>query len=143
TKNRGFGAYPTPLERVSSASVRSHSGCEFWIKRDDLTASLYGGNKVRKLEPILADARARGARCLVTMGAVGSHHVLATTLYGRAAGFDVHAVLVPQPRNDHVVTNVRAGLAAGLHPHPVGSYAAVPFALAPLLAMRGAYFVPL
>jgi len=70
---------------------------------------LYGGNKVRKLEYLLADARARGATRLVTIGAVGSHHVLATTLYGGREGFRVEAALVPQPRTEHVVEVVRAG----------------------------------
>jgi len=41
-----FGTYPTPVERVETLSTRS---TDLWIKRDDLTSDLYGGNKVRKL----------------------------------------------------------------------------------------------
>jgi len=42
-----------------------------WIKRDDLTSPLYGGNKVRKLEFILADARRRGCREVIAVGGTG------------------------------------------------------------------------
>lgn len=75
---------------------------DLWIKRDDLTAEPYGGNKVRKLEFLLAAARERGARRLITVGAAGSHHALATTIYGRKLGFDVTLVLFPQPLTRHV-----------------------------------------
>jgi 1-aminocyclopropane-1-carboxylate deaminase/D-cysteine desulfhydrase-like pyridoxal-dependent ACC family enzyme len=112
------------------------------VKRDDLTHPVYGGNKVRKLEYLLEDARARGARRLVTVGAVGSHHVLATTYFGTKAGFEVEAVLVPQPRTDHVVEVLRADLGLGLRAFPVGSWAAVPWALLARVA-SGARLIPL
>jgi 1-aminocyclopropane-1-carboxylate deaminase/D-cysteine desulfhydrase-like pyridoxal-dependent ACC family enzyme len=78
------------------------------VKRDDLTSPRYGGNKVRKLERVLDVARENGASRIVTVGAAGSHHVLATSLYARELGIDVDAVLVPQPRTAHVVENLRA-----------------------------------
>lgn len=118
---------PTPVERIASLGSGQS---ELWVKRDDLTHAVYGGNKVRKLETLLADARARGARRLVTVGAVGSHHVLATTYFGKRAGFDVEAVLVPQPRTEHVVEVLRADLTLGLRAYPVGSWGAAPWAIA-------------
>jgi D-cysteine desulfhydrase len=121
-----IGTYPTPVERLSPLST---DRAELWVKRDDLTSPEYGGNKVRKLERIIAQARARGARRIVTIGAAGSHHVLATTYFGGKAGLEVEAVLVPQPRTPHVLEVLRASLAAGLKPIPVSSWAAVPFAL--------------
>ncbi|MGH7437038.1 MAG: pyridoxal-phosphate dependent enzyme, partial [Polyangiaceae bacterium] len=108
-----IGAYPTPVERLSPLST---DRSVLWVKRDDLTSPEYGGNKVRKLERILEHARARGARRIITIGAAGSHHVLATTYHGRKAGLEVEAVLVPQPGTPHVVEVLRASLAAGLHP---------------------------
>jgi 1-aminocyclopropane-1-carboxylate deaminase/D-cysteine desulfhydrase-like pyridoxal-dependent ACC family enzyme len=126
-ENRGsIGLYPTPVEPLSPLST---DRCDLWVKRDDLTSPEYGGNKVRKLERILEQARAGGARRIVTVGAAGSHHVLATTYFGRKAGLEVEAVLVPQPRTPHVIEVLRASLAAGLRPVPVTSWAAVPFAL--------------
>ena len=83
------------------------------MKHDDQTSVLYGGNKVRKLEYLIVAARAREARRIVTFGAAGSHHVLATTVHASSAGFRTAAVLTPQPRTDHAVRNLRAGLALG------------------------------
>lgn len=67
-----------------------------WAKREDEVHALYGGNKVRKLTRIFAEAERAGARRLVTAGAAGSHHVAATALHGAAAGFEVHGILGPQ-----------------------------------------------
>jgi D-cysteine desulfhydrase len=134
-----LGHYPTPVEPVRELSA---SGSSLWVKRDDLTHHVYGGNKVRKLEHLLEDARARGAKRLVTIGAVGSHHVLATTYFGKQAGFEIEAVLVPQPRTEHVLEVLRADLGLGLQAFPVASWGAAPFAvLARVLA--GATLIPL
>ena len=58
-----LGHYPTPVERVEGLSA---PGSELWIKRDDRAGDVYGGNKVRKLEWLLLDARERVARRVVT-----------------------------------------------------------------------------
>jgi len=133
-----IGLYPTPVAHLRSLS---RPGCDLWVKRDDRTASLYGGNKVRKLERILADAAAKRARRIVTFGAAGSHHVLATALHGRQAGFSVAAILTPQPRTQHAVDNLRAALAAGLDARPAAIPALIPIALARTLG-KGDYVVP-
>lgn len=124
-----LGAYPTPVHELPSLSPR---GVELWVKRDDLTHPLYGGNKVRKLEGLLSAARERGKRRLVVIGAAGSHHVLASAAFGGRAGFGVDAVLVPQRRTDHVVENLRSSLGQGIRPFPVRSWGAVPRAVASL-----------
>lgn len=136
-----LGRYPTPVERVDGLST-AHA--ELWVKRDDRTNDVYGGNKVRKLEWLLADARARGAKRIVTVGAAGSHHVLATTYFGRREGFEVEALLVPQPRTDHVVEVLRAGIALGLHAVPVRSWASAALAMAYRRATtgKGTRFIP-
>lgn len=102
---------PTPVERLDALSQRT--GCELWVKRDDLTSPVYGGNKVRKLEYVLGEAQRRGADALVTAGALGSHHVLATATFAPRLELEVHAILVPQPWNGHVETNLRCSLQAG------------------------------
>jgi len=111
------------------------------VKDDGDTAALYGGNKVRKLEYVLAAARARGARRIVTFGAGGSHHVLATTLYARSVGLATAAVLWPQPWTAHAEDTLRAALAAGLEPLAVGSRAAALPGVVRILA-RGDHLVP-
>src|SRR5690606_25476577 len=112
---------PTPVTACAALSraLRTQVMC----KRDDQTSAIYGGNKVRKLEFLLGDARAKGCDALSTVGAFGSHHVLASTIHGRALGFEVHAVLLPQPWTSHVAENLRADLAAGAVLHRATGYA--------------------
>ncbi|MBK7973400.1 MAG: pyridoxal-phosphate dependent enzyme [Deltaproteobacteria bacterium] len=92
-----------PLERLTSAL----GGPTVWVKRDDLSSPLYGGNKPRKLEFLLADAARRGARSLVTFGVIGSHHALATAIHARELGIDTTAVLVNGPLHRHAIENLR------------------------------------
>lgn len=134
-----LGRYPTPVERIDALST---ADCELWVKRDDLTNPEYGGNKVRKLEHLLSDALARGARRVLTVGAAGSHHVLATAYFGRKVGLEVEAVLVPQPRSDHVLEVLCADVAAHLRAWPVRSWAAVPLAVAARMR-SGTVFIPI
>ncbi|MCL2449126.1 MAG: pyridoxal-phosphate dependent enzyme [Polyangiaceae bacterium] len=133
-----LGCYPTPVQKVPSLSTPR---TEIWLKRDDLTHPVYGGSKVRKLERLLPAAVARGAARVVTIGAAGSHHVLATAYFGREAGLEVEAVLFPQPATDHVVEVLRAGVGLGLRAFPVASVALAPFAVVERIA-EGARLVP-
>lgn len=130
-----LGRYPTPVERIAE---------RLWIKRDDLSAEPYGGNKVRKLERFFDDALAQGKRRILTLGAAGSHQVLATAIYGRAHGFDVDAVLVPQPSTSHARLNLSIALGHGLVAHAASAWALAPPVVASILAReRDVYFVPL
>ena len=95
---------------------------DLWIKRDDLTHSLYGGNKVRKLAHLLPRARELAKTRILTAGAAGSHHVLCTVLHARLNGFDTAAVMTPQPYTDHAIDNLRAGLGAGLKVYAADNY---------------------
>ena len=133
-----FGDYPTPVALLKGLSTRDAS---LWVKRDDQTNALYGGNKVRKLEHILQEAGRRRAKRIVTFGAAGSHHVLATALHAGREGYGVAAVLTPQPRSEHAMENLRAALGAGLEAAPAPTIAHVPLALARLVR-RGDYVVP-
>jgi len=114
-----LASLPTPVAPMARASDKTD--CEIWVKRDDLTAPEYGGNKVRKLEYLLGEARSRGVDTLVTAGAVGSHHVFATAYYGREHGFETYAVVTPQPYRRHVEEQLRADLAVGAHLYPARS----------------------
>ncbi len=103
-----FTARPTAVEPLAGL------GPELWVKRDDRSGPLYGGNKPRKLEFILGDAVARGARTIVTFGGIGSHHGLAVALCGRGSGLDVRLVAVEEPRTPHVLEMVRRNVDAGV-----------------------------
>ncbi|WP_230470091.1 1-aminocyclopropane-1-carboxylate deaminase/D-cysteine desulfhydrase [Lujinxingia vulgaris] len=124
-----LGNLPTPIEAYSALADDVGVG-ELWVKRDDLTGSLYGGNKVRKLEFILADALAGGHERVWTVGALGSHHVLATALYAREVGLEPHALHFPQPMTAHVLEVLRALSTTQPVLTPVESKNGLPFAMA-------------
>ena len=60
--------FNTPVERLDRLRQAILGAPQLWIKRDDLTGYLGGGNKLRKLEYVLADALSRGATTIVTTG---------------------------------------------------------------------------
>ena len=105
-------------------------------KRDDLASPLYGGNKVRRFELLLADAERRGAKHLVTVGGLASTQVLATILFGKALGFDVTAAMFDQPVTTFARRILRAAHASGGHLIHAGGY--LQTALSTLKAHRGA-----
>jgi D-cysteine desulfhydrase len=77
-------------------------GAQVWLKNDGLYGGLWGGNKARKLEWILADALRRKRKSIITFGALGTNHGLATALYAREHGLRTVLLLVDQPLDDHV-----------------------------------------
>lgn len=90
---RAFAHLPTPLQPAPSLAKVLGLRRPLWVKRDDLTGPGLGGNKVRKLEYLLADAADQAADCVVTVGAGQSNHARLTAILGAVAGLDVHLVL--------------------------------------------------
>lgn len=84
---------PTPMERA--ARLSKELGIELLIKRDDVMELYMGGNKVRKLEFILADALSKGCDVLITRGATHSNHVRLTAAAARKAGLEAYAIITP------------------------------------------------
>ena len=123
------------------ADAGARGASELWIKNDGLTHPRYGGNKLRKLEHVLPEAKRRGARRIVTLGAAGSHHVLATTLFAKEHGLRVAAVLFPQPHSAHAELTLSVALAHGLQAEPAPSLAGAIAAAARLL-QRGDFLLP-
>lgn len=87
---------PTPVERLPRLSAEL-GGPRLWVKRDDQTGLAFGGNKTRKLEYLLAEAQANGARTLVTAGAVQSNHCRQTAAAAARHGFDCILLLAGDP----------------------------------------------
>lgn len=83
---------PTPLEPMDRVS-KLLGGPRLWIKRDDCTGVSTGGNKVRKLEFVLADAMAKGADTVVTAGAWQSNHSRQTAAAAAKLGLKCHLLL--------------------------------------------------
>jgi D-cysteine desulfhydrase len=81
---------PTPIVRRSA--LDEIVGAQVFVKRDDATSGAESGNKVRKLEFLLADALAKGAKAVVTCGGIQSNHARATALV--CASLGLRAVLL-------------------------------------------------
>jgi len=83
---------PTPLERVENLG-KSLGNLDLWFKRDDLTGFGLGGNKVRSLEYLAADAMKLNSNILITGGSPGSNHVRTTMAAAAHLGLRGVAVL--------------------------------------------------
>lgn len=95
-----LGEYPTPIEHLSALG-------DVWLKREDLASPVYGGNKIRTLETLFADAQARGFKRVVTLGAYGSNQAVACILHGQRLGLETGAVLFPQRATPTAAENMR------------------------------------
>jgi D-cysteine desulfhydrase len=88
-----LGVFPSPISHITGFRGER----EIWIKRDDLDAPHYGGNKVRALEFLLGDVRPGDT--LLTMGGEGSTHVLVTAAMGERLGARTVAIRWPHDMN--------------------------------------------
>ena len=85
---------PTPLELLPRFSQAvSANGPRIWIKRDDCTGLLFGGNKARHNEFLIADALAKGADLVVWGAGVQSNNCRQTAAACAKVGLDIHLVL--------------------------------------------------
>ncbi len=105
-----LGVAPTPVRVLEAASACGEA--QVWLKDDGLYGR-YAGNKTRKLEWLLGDAMRRRRATVITGGAIGTNHGLATALYARDLGMRAVLVLVPQPEDDHVRRQLRRMRASG------------------------------
>jgi D-cysteine desulfhydrase len=118
---------PTPVREFDELGA--------WVKEDGrFGAGGWGGNKVRKLEWLLPDARRRGRRSILTFGGLGTNWGLATALYGREHGFSTALALVDQPVDEHVRAQLARLEASGARIYrthtKVRTVAALPWLLA-------------
>ena len=89
----GLGCWPTPLHELRGLSA-TLGGPRLFVKRDDLTGLALGGNKCRKLEYVLADAKKKGVDTLITSGSSQSNFALQMAVAARKVGMEPHLVLV-------------------------------------------------
>jgi len=108
-----LGDLPTPIKPAKKLSQELGIP-HIYIKYDGLSGKeiqgkrMFGGNKVRKLEFLLADALAHNARSVLTFGCTGSNHATATAIYAKSI-----LMLKPQPTNSVVMRNLLLNFAAG------------------------------
>jgi D-cysteine desulfhydrase len=86
---------PTPLEPLKS--MGDELGIDLWVKRDDLTGAGLSGNKIRKLDYLLAQALQENADTLITCGGTQSNHARATALAGARLGLKSILILRGTP----------------------------------------------
>ncbi len=86
-----LGLFPTPIHRLDRVSSLLHTNV--YIKRDDLTGVGLGGNKVRKLEFLLADAQQKGAGLVFTTGGAQSNHAMLTAAAAGKLGMEAILIL--------------------------------------------------
>lgn len=113
---------PTPLQALDRIS-KHLGGPRIWIKRDDLTGMLLSGNKIRKLEFVIAQALEEGADTLITCGGLQSNHCRATAFVGAQLGLKVHLILrgtEPQQMDGNYLLDALAG--ANISTYPATEY---------------------
>jgi 1-aminocyclopropane-1-carboxylate deaminase/D-cysteine desulfhydrase-like pyridoxal-dependent ACC family enzyme len=115
-----LGEFPTPVQKLERLERELGVG-QLYIKRDDLSGKLYGGNKPRKLEFILGSALSSGAKEVITFGGAGSNHALATAIYAQQAGLKSISMLMPQPNAQYVRSNLLMSHYCGAELHPCGA----------------------
>jgi D-cysteine desulfhydrase len=123
-------ALPTPVFEVPALGL--------WVKDD----SVIGGNKVRKLAHTIPDARAKGKRTVLTFGAIGSNHCVATAEACRDAGLSCICVLVDQPEDEHVRRNLARMRTAGARTVLAHGSGRAALAAAALIARHHPYVLP-
>ena len=89
-----LGIFPTPIQRLNNISTLLHTNV--YVKRDDLNGIGLGGNKVRKLEFLLAEAREQRAEIVFTTGGAQSNHAMLTA--AAAGKLGMKAILVLKKR---------------------------------------------
>jgi len=139
-----LGTAPSPVRRVEGLSA---GGADVWVKHEgDYGDGDWGGNKVRKLEWLLPEAKRRGARTVMTFGALGTNHGLATALYARDQNLQAAIVVVDQPLDEHVERQFARLCASGAAIHrthtKARTVAAMPWLLARHTTLDGRRVVP-
>lgn len=132
-----LGEFPTPTERLTGLQQKLGIH-QLWVKRDDLDSPVYGGNKIRKLEFLLADAIQKGCGTVVTFGGLGSNHALATSINCRQHGLECVVILTPEPATDAVRRTLRYHLLLGTQIRVADRYADIRTIADSIVRERGA-----
>ena len=115
-----LGEFPTPVQKLERLGAELDIS-QLYIKRDDLSGKLYGGNKPRKLEFILGNALRSGASETIAFGGAGSNLALATAIYARQVGLKSISMLIPQPNAQYVRRNLLMSHYCGAELHSCGA----------------------
>lgn len=131
-----LGDFPTPVQSLAPVAAALGSRSEAWVKRDDLSSNVYGGNKVRTLEVLFAQALERGATHVYSTGAFGTNHGVATVLHAPRVGLRPGLVIFPQPPSGAALENFRVLSSADADMVRLLHWSQLPFAMAGVRASR-------
>ena len=114
-----LGQLPTPIHRLNKQTLSGPY--ELWLKRDDLSSFDLTGNKVRKLEFLLADALQKGHDSVITIGGLQSNHARATAVAAKQIGLESHLILRTSelPSDIDLTGNLLFNRLVGAHIHTV------------------------
>ncbi|MGM0338273.1 1-aminocyclopropane-1-carboxylate deaminase/D-cysteine desulfhydrase [Enterococcus sp. AZ007] len=115
-----LGFYPTPFYRLENLSKRL--GINLFIKREDFSGqSLFGGNKIRKLEYLIGDAKEQGAEYIFTFGATQSNHAMQTVEACRKEGLTpiLYLVAYVEPDEKDLRSNLLLDKILGAEVHVI------------------------
>jgi len=125
-----LGVFPTPVAPLDSvAHALGAEAGRAWVKRDDISAPAYGGNKVRTLEMLFGEARSLGYARVISTGAYGSNHALATAIHAPRVGLEPGALLFPQPISRAAFVNLRALVASEATVRGLAHWSLLPFGM--------------
>ncbi len=117
-----LGFYPTPFHKLERIS--EEYGVNLWIKREDFSGTtLFGGNKIRKLEYLLKDAKDQGCDTVFTYGATQSNHAMETCTAARRCGMRpvLYLGAIVEPKPDDVRANLLLDRILGAEIHILAS----------------------
>ena len=139
-----LASLPTPVEPAPWAGG---DGVQVFVKREDRTNAIYAGGKVRKLEWLLANPPYDDGRPIVSVGGIGSHHLLAVALFLREQGRELHAWCFDQVPTPHTIQDLAALVSVGARLWPVQTRLRLPLAALAYYtwarpATRGVYMPP-
>jgi len=123
-----LGNLPTPVERMSKLGD-SLGYPSLWVKRDDLSSTKMGGNKVRIMEFLLAAMKASGKKVAISPGALGSNQIMSSGIYGHELGLKIVGVFFKQCQTDYMCKHMLVDKSMGVEFNHVNSPYAVPFAI--------------
>ncbi|MDF3031435.1 MAG: 1-aminocyclopropane-carboxylate deaminase [Moraxellaceae bacterium] len=128
---------PTPVQALPAL------GANAWVKRDDLSHTVYGGNKVRKLEFVVAEMRRSKAHSVYTLGATGTNAGIAASMVSAREGMSCTIITFPQPESATVAQNRQwlQHFRARFEPRPTLWRAVLRYYLHPARLIPGNYFL--
>lgn len=113
-----LGNFPTPYHKVTKLPLIPNNllnKIEVIIKRDDMTSFDLSGNKVRKLEFLLADCKAKMKKDVITIGGIQSNHCRATAIAAKQLGLTPHLILrISKSKSENQTEATKLGLAGNI-----------------------------